>query len=104
MTTVYGIKTCDTCRKAVKALSAELRDIRAEPLTRSELERFHAAFGDTLLNTRSTTWRALSEAERAGAPLDLIATHPTLMKRPVIEKDGTLHLGWSQNVQSILLG
>jgi len=103
MTVIYGIKTCDTCRKALKALSAELRDIRAEPLSAQDLERFHAAFGDAILNTRSTTWRGLSEGERARAPLALLADHPTLMKRPVIEKDGVLYLGWGKDVQAAVL-
>lgn len=103
MTQIYGIKTCDTCRKAVKALDVALTDIRAEPLSRADLERFHAAFGEKLLNTRSTTWRGLSEEERARDPLDLLMDHPTLMKRPVIERDGRLYLGWGKDVQEALL-
>lgn len=104
MTTIYGIKTCDTCRKALKSLEGTLHDVRAEPLSTTQLERFHAAFGDALLNTRSTTWRGLDEAERARAPLDLLADHPTLMKRPVIDANGTLYLGWGKDVQAALVG
>ncbi|PTQ72677.1 arsenate reductase family protein [Celeribacter persicus] len=103
MTLIYGIKTCDTCRKAVKALGVELTDIRETPLTRAQLERFHAAFGEVLVNTRSTTWRGLSEEERARDSLDLLMDHPTLMKRPVIEHDGVLYLGWGKDVQAVLL-
>lgn len=100
---IYGIKTCDTCRRAVKSLpDAEFIDIRATPLSGADLERFLTAFGDALVNTRSTTWRGMSEAERAMAPLDQLAAHPTLMKRPVID-DGTLHLGWGKDVQAALL-
>ncbi len=107
---LFGLKTCDTCRKAEKALRAQgyaptVVDVRADGVDRPTLERFHAAFGDALLNRRSTTWRTLSETERAEPPVDLIATHPTLMKRPVIEADdGTLHLGWGRDVQAALLG
>jgi len=104
MTMIYGIKTCDTCRKAVKALGAELHDIRADPLTPAQLAQFYEAFGDALLNTRSTTWRGLSEHERACAPLDLLAAHPTVMKRPVIDANGTLYLGWGKDVQAALSG
>ena len=100
---VYGIKTCDTCRKVMKELGAELRDVREKPLLQSEISRFLDIFGEKLINTRSTTWRALSEAERGGAPGDLIARHPTLMKRPVIEKDGVLYLGWGSEVKAELL-
>lgn len=103
MTKIYGIKACDTCRKAVKALGAELHDVRAEPLGAADLARFFAAFGEALVNTRSTTWRGLSEQERSRAPLELLADHPTLMKRPVIELDETLHLGWGKDVQAKLM-
>ncbi|MGG7567034.1 ArsC/Spx/MgsR family protein [Rhodovulum sp. DZ06] len=100
---IYGLKNCDACRKAVKATGAELVDVRAAPLDRATLERFQAAFGAALLNTRSTTWRGLPEEARAGDPLALIAAHPALMKRPVIEADdGTLHLGWGKDVQAAL--
>jgi Spx/MgsR family transcriptional regulator len=105
---LYGIKACDTCRAALKTLAAaghEVRfvDVRESPLTRAELEAFEAAFGAALLNTRSTTWRGLSAAERAGEPVDLMLAHPTLMKRPVIrDDDGTLHLGWGKAVQAAL--
>ncbi len=107
---ILGLKTCDTCRKALKSLRAAgidavLHDVRDAPLQASDIRRFFEQFGDELVNRRSTTWRGLSEAERAGDPLDLLAAHPTLMKRPVIEDDrGALHLGWGKDVQASLLG
>jgi arsenate reductase-like glutaredoxin family protein len=79
-----------------------LHDVRAEPLTSEQLMSFSQAFGDALLNTKSTTWRGLSEEERSADPLELLARHPALMKRPVIETD-TLHLGWTKAVQEALL-
>ncbi len=101
--TLYGIKTCDTCRKALKALpEAAFRDIRAEPLSAAERAEFIGAFGDALINRSSTTWRGLSEAERAQSPEALLAAHPTLMKRPVIRAGDALHLGWKANVQTAL--
>ena len=109
MTVLYGISTCDTCRKARKALEnsgleVAFRDVRAEPLSVDEIGRFFAEFGGKLLNTRSTTWRGLSEAERDGAPEALLAAHPTLMKRPVIEGPGGVTLGWDKAVQAAHLG
>jgi arsenate reductase len=103
---LYGLKTCDTCRKAMKALpGATFVDLRAEGLPEGMLARAHAVFGDRLVNTASTTWRGLSEAERARDPLALLADHPALMKRPLIAAaDGTLHLGWGKDVQAALLG
>ncbi len=101
---IYGLKACDTCRAAMKALpGAVLVDVRAEPLGAADIARFLEAFGEALVNKRSTTWRGLDEAERAGAPEALLSEHPTLMKRPVIEEEGgALHLGWGKDVQAAL--
>jgi Spx/MgsR family transcriptional regulator len=101
---LYGIPTCDTCRKARKALEAagqEVRfhDLRAQPLSAEQLARFHAAFGDKLLNRASTTWRGLDEAARAQPVLDLLQAHPTLIKRPIIE-GAELTLGWDKTAQA----
>ncbi|CUH67672.1 putative reductase [Thalassovita gelatinovora] len=103
---IYGLKNCDTCRKAAKALpAAELVDIRATPLEPALRQAAHARFGAALLNTRSTTWRGLDDAERSRPALDLLADHPALMKRPLIVDDqGALHLGWGKDVQAALLG
>ena len=100
---LFGLKTCDTCRKAAKALNVVMRDVRADPLDPADITRFLAAFGTDLVNKRSTTWRNLDDAERANSPETLLADHPTLMKRPVIEKDGQLYLGWGAAVQNALL-
>lgn len=104
---IYGLKACDTCRKALKAIQASdqaatLIDVRATPLSREQLTHFLDTLGAGLLNTRSTTWRGLPEVERARAPIDLLCDHPTLMKRPVIERDGVLYLGWTGAVQEAL--
>jgi len=103
MAKIYGLKNCDNCRKAKKALGEDVRDVREDPLTRAQLETFFEAFGAALLNTRSTTWRGLDETQRAGDVLGLLQEHPTLMKRPVIEHDGKLFLGWGKEVQAALL-
>lgn len=105
---IWTLKTCDTCRKASKSLRQagvvlEEVDVRADGVDPRDLARFHTAFGEALLNRRSTTWRTLSEGERARDPRDLLAAHPTLMKRPVIEDAGQLYLGWAKDVQGALL-
>lgn len=100
---VYGLKNCDTCRKALKQLpDSTLVDVRAEGVPDVLLQAAHDEFGAKLLNTRSTTWRGLSEDERAGEPLALLRAHPALMKRPLIEHDGRLYLGWDKSVQAAL--
>ena len=105
--TVYHLKACDTCRKARKALTAAGHnvtaiDVRADGVPREVLVAAQDQFGAALLNTRSTTWRGLDAAARDGDALDLIAAHPALMKRPLIDVGGTLYLGWTKEVQAAL--
>ena len=106
---IYSLKSCDICRNAIKLLKSGglnpvIRDVRSDGLTNDELTRFYNAFGDKLLNRRSTTWRNLSDAERILNPIELLAANPTLMKRPVIETEGQLFLGWDSDVRKALLG
>lgn len=103
---LYGLKSCDSCRNAVRQLRAaghdpQLVDIREQPLQRAEYERFYNALGDDLVNRRSTTWRGLSVAERGGSPVELLLAYPALMKRPVIEVEGQLTLGWSAATRAV---
>ena len=101
---LIGLATCDTCRKARTALEeagaeVRFRDVRAEPPGRDEIADWLASFGEALVNRRSTTWRGLDEAARAADPVDLLLTHPTLMKRPVI-RGVELTLGWDKAAQA----
>ena len=97
---IYGLKNCDTCRKALKALpEATLVDVRADGLPEGLLDRAIEQFGAAVLNTRSTTWRGLSDAEKAGDPTALINTHPALMKRPLIAVSSSLFLGWNKEIE-----
>lgn len=101
---IFGLKNCDTCRKALKALpDAALVDVRAQGVPEETMAAACEQFGESLLNTRSTTWRGLSEAERVRPPLDLLAAYPALMKRPLILQGDKMHLGWSKEVQAALL-
>lgn len=109
--TLYGLKTCDTCRKALAALAAAghapaFDDIRTQADLGARLPLWLAALGpDRLVNTRSTTWRSLPDAERArlgSDPAGLLAAHPTLIRRPVIEAGDTVHAGWTAGIQSAL--
>ncbi|MDZ4137207.1 MAG: ArsC/Spx/MgsR family protein, partial [Paracoccaceae bacterium] len=94
---LYGISTCDTCKKAQKALEAAghavtFRDIRAEPLSEAEIDEFVTEFGDAIINRQSTTWRGLSDWLRASDTEAQLAAQPTLMKRPVIRGEAGLTL------------
>ncbi len=98
---LYGLKACDTCRKALKSLTdVEFVDVRADGVPDSVLSQAFEDFGGALLNTRSTTWRGLDEAQRAQPALELLKEHPTLMKRPLIDQNGTLYLGWTAETKA----
>lgn len=103
---LLGIPTCDTCRKAQKALEAAghsvaFRDIRRSPLSTDEWAPLVAAFGDALINRRSTTWRGLTDAEREASTSDLLVSHPTLMKRPVVQEGELQTLGWDASARAV---
>ena len=107
--TLYGIPTCDTCKKAIRALegagrSVTFRDVRADPLPDDEWAELIAELGTDLVNTRSTTYRGLSDWLKHSEADAQLAAHPTLMKRPVIRDGDTLYLGWDEATQAALLG
>ncbi|MEM6626115.1 MAG: ArsC/Spx/MgsR family protein, partial [Pseudomonadota bacterium] len=66
-----------------------------------------AVGADALVNKRSTTWRGLSDADKASAESGdaaaLLMANPTLIKRPVIEADGDVHVGWTKAVEAIFV-
>lgn len=102
---VFGLKNCDSCAMAQAWLKEhvvnyEFRDLRSEGVEKERLERWlaspHAAL---LINRRSTTWRNLTVAEKAMSDSDsvkILSKHPTLIKRPVLERHGhVLLVGFS---------
>lgn len=105
---LYGIPTCDTCKKAIKALQTAghevtFRDVRAEPLSEAEIDKIVQEFGDLAVNKQSTTYRAFNDYLKVSDPEAQIAAQPAVMKRPVIEADGRWFLGWDDKVQTALL-
>jgi len=104
--TLYGIATCDTCKKAQKALVAAgyavtFRDVRAGPLTEAEWAPLIAEFGSRLVNRNSTTWRGLGIWLREAETDAQLLAQPTLMQRPVLRDATRLTLGWDDKVQAI---
>lgn len=107
---IYGLKNCDTCKKAIKAIEASHHeasfiDIRAEADLTEKVPLWLDAVGaETLVNRRSTTWRALDEASRERAMgadgASVLIENPTLIKRPVIEAEGEVTVGWTKDVQT----
>jgi arsenate reductase len=110
--TIYGIHNCDTCRKARKfldehAIAHDFHDVRKDGLDRALLESWTGAVDwRTLLNTRSTTWRGLDNEQRSDIDerkaVDLIAEHPTLLKRPVAMSGDRVEVGFSPDVYETL--
>jgi arsenate reductase len=104
MLTVYGIKQCDTCRKALKWLAQEgiehqFHDFRVDGLQASLLQGWlNSPFSDKLINRRSTTWRQLTDEQRrfeGNEMLGLLLEHPTLIKRPVFVTHEIVAVGFN---------
>jgi Spx/MgsR family transcriptional regulator len=110
---LFGLKNCDTCRKALKALKSaghepDFHDVRVDGVTKAYLTKWARAAGwEALLNKKSTTWRELSDADKKGCDekkaIALMEKHPALIKRPVIECEGKVTVGWTKDVQDALL-
>ena len=108
MLTMYGIKNCDTIKKARRWLEAhqiayQFHDYRADGLDRAQLDTFIAELGwQALLNTRGTTWRKLDESLRnsidnADAAAALMLEMPAIIKRPLLCAPGQpMLLGFSE--------
>lgn len=104
MIIIFGLKNCDSCRKALKSLDgANLVDVRSEGVPKETLEAAFLQFGDALVNSRSATWRNLTPQERELPVLELIDAHPTVMKRPLIHRGQEFFLGWNKDTQTALL-
>jgi len=107
MITLYGIKNCDTVRKACKWLDANgveyhLHDIRKDGLTAAKIKSWASEVDwELLLNRRGLTWRKLSDDDKADInktkAIKLMAAEPTLIKRPVIETGNAVMVGFDEN-------
>jgi arsenate reductase len=114
MTVLYGIKNCDTVKKARRWLDEHgvayrFHDFRTDGLDEKQLARWTKQLGwETLLNRRGTTWRNLPEAQRdkvsdATGAIAAMLAHASLIKRPVLESDGTVRVGFSADDYGALL-
>jgi len=101
---LYGLKSCDSCRKATKALADRgytpvYVDVRKDGVPADVMAAAFDTFGDALVNKSSTTWRGFTETQKASDPLALLQDNPTLMKRPLIVRNGAMTLGWKDDAQ-----
>ena len=107
MLTVYGIASCDSCRKArhwleENGIEFRFHDFRRDGLEVQMLERWCEQLGwDKLLNRQSLTWRRIPEADRENIRKDralaAMLEHPTLVKRPVLERGKFVAVGYSED-------
>jgi arsenate reductase-like glutaredoxin family protein len=102
---LYGLSTCDTTKRALKALQKAgkdvvFRDVRAQPLTSAEIDAIITEFGDRAVNKQSTTYRGFSDFLRESEADAQIAAQPTVMKRPIIQDGATWYLGWDEAIEA----
>ncbi|GIU48115.1 arsenate reductase [Shewanella sairae] len=104
--TLFGIKNCDTVRKARKWLEAnqldvKFHDFREDGLTTEQIEQWVSVVGwEALFNKRSTSFRNLTDTEKSDInqqkAIALMALYPTLIKRPVLVLDTQVQVGFKE--------
>ncbi|MEO3998363.1 arsenate reductase [Mesorhizobium sp. CAU 1732] len=102
--TIYGIKTCDTMKKAFAWLDANgvdytFHDYRVDGVSRGDVQRWCDAAGwQKVLNAASRTFRALPEDARAdldeAKAIALMVAEPTMIKRPVLDTGNAIEIGF----------
>jgi arsenate reductase len=112
--TIYGIKNCDTMQKAFKWLDArgvgyDFHDYKKAGVTAAQLTHWCRAAGwQTVLNRAGTTFRKLGDADKRDLTQDkaiaLMATQPSMIKRPVLDVDGKLEIGFKSERYAALFG
>ncbi len=113
MITLYGIKNCDTVKKARKWLEQhdlpyQFHDYRLDGLDLALLQHFEAELGwQAMLNKRSTSWRQLSDEQKTALDRDkalqLMLEIPTLIKRPILEQNDLFLIGFNDKHYQTLL-
>ena len=106
--TIYGIKNCDTMKKARSWLDGHgvaygFHDYKTEGIAKDKLKRWSDEVGwETLLNRAGTTFRKLPDADKDGLTerkaVALMLAQPSMIKRPVLSRDGVLTVGFKPEV------
>lgn len=107
MYTLYGIKNCDTVKKARKwldenSITYQFHDFRSDGLDSKLLTKLEASLGwENMLNRRSTSWRQLDDQQKDDLSLakaiSLMLETPTLIKRPVLDTGKQILIGFNQD-------
>jgi len=114
MTTLYGIKACDTMKKARDWLDGHgvayaFHDYKTVGIDRATLQGWAGKVGwEVLLNRNGTTFRGLPDADKIGIDevkaIDLMLAQPSMIKRPVLDVDGRLVVGFRPEVYEATFG
>lgn len=112
-TTLYGIKNCDSVKKARQWLEQNgvdyrFHDFRGDGLSKDQLQQWLRRVGaEALINTRSTTWKQLGEHDQKLAmgtnASAVVLANPTLIKRPLLEHGDSILVGFSSEEYEKLL-
>ena len=106
---VYGIKNCDTVKKAIAYLNDcgidfQFIDFRQNSISQQVLKKMVDSVGwELLINKRSTTYRSLSEEDKSNINYDLVLKLPTLIKRPVLIQGEKTMVGFSEHQYAKLI-
>ena len=107
---LYGIRNCDTVRKAIKYLDVndiryQFIDYRKNPISLEKLQTIVSIVGwENLINRRSTTYRSLSKKQKKNINYDLVLNYPTLIKRPVLISEDEVLVGFSEKKYATIIG
>ncbi|NGM48145.1 ArsC family reductase [Caulobacter sp. 602-2] len=111
--TIYGIKACDTMKKARTWLDEHgvayaFHDYKVSGADRADVERWVAQLGwETVLNRAGTTFRKLPDADKAGVDagkaVELMLAQPSMIKRPILDVDGKLLAGFKPDQYTAIL-
>lgn len=112
--TLYGIKNCDTVKKARawldgRGVACAFHDYKAVGIDRGRLENWAKQVGwETLLNRAGTTFRKLPEKDKEGLTekkaITLMLAQPTMIKRPVLDLGGKLLVGFRPEIYAEAFG
>ena len=112
--TIYGIKNCDTMKKArawleARKIAYEFHDYKAAGIERAVLEAWAKKVGwETLLNRQGTTFKKLPESSKTGLgetkAIALMLAQPSMIKRPVLDIAGSLTVGFKPEVYAQATG
>ncbi|WP_207492054.1 ArsC family reductase [Aridibaculum aurantiacum] len=114
MVKVYGIPNCSSVKKALDWLKQhdiefEFHDYKKVGIDKKKLKEWSDRFGwEKVLNKKGTTWRKLSPEEQEKvtsekAALTVMAANPSMIKRPVVEKNNDLLIGFDENEYTVIL-